>query len=98
MLRADATGCIIEVNLLSAPDICGADTEPHGSGVNPVKIHEAFERGFQRGRIVIAERFGTARREQVGRWHPRSEASSAIFCYGAGKQLPNIGCCGEDDD
>jgi hypothetical protein len=75
MLQANLVGGRVEVDEVAAPDVHGADAEASCSGVNQVEIHQAFEGGLERNKIVVAHSFGAQRRIEEGWRLTRSEES-----------------------
>src|SRR6516165_4546885 len=49
MLRSNASTRGVEINKVASAYVHAADAEAHASGVDPVEIHQAFERSLERG-------------------------------------------------
>ena len=57
---------IIEVREIACPDVHGSDAEANFSGINAVEIDKPLQCGFQRARVVVADR--RAAEPPVGRF------------------------------
>jgi hypothetical protein len=75
MMRANLVGGVIEVDEVAVADVHSADTEASYSGIYQVKVHQAFERGFEWGSIVVAHFCGVQGRIKVALWCERSNAA-----------------------
>jgi hypothetical protein len=64
---------VVEIHEIAGANIDRPDAEPGRPGIDQVKIHQAFERRFQRGDIVIADRLQCAVRLKIGWRHARFE-------------------------
>jgi len=73
VLRTDLVSDVVEIHEIAGANIDRPDAEPGRPGIDQVKIHQAFERRFQRGDIVIADRLQCAVRLKIGWRHARFE-------------------------
>ena len=56
MLDPDPIGGGIEISKVTAAHVHGTDAKARMAGVDPIEIDQAFERGFQRGIVIVAGR------------------------------------------
>src|SRR5215470_11280620 len=73
MLRSYAIGGGVEIGKVSGTDIHGANAEAHGSGIDPVEIHQPLEGSLQGRSIIVAGLVRAARGPQCRRRHTRSK-------------------------
>src|SRR5262250_1735270 len=73
MLRSYAIGSGVEIGKVSGTDIHGANAEAHGSGIDPVEIHQPLEGGLQGRSVIVAGLVRAARGPQRHRRHTRNK-------------------------
>ena len=74
MRRADAMSFGVEVHEISSAHIHRTDAQAHASGVDAIEVHEALERGLQRGYVIVADGIRTASSAPQARWRkPRGK-------------------------
>src|SRR5262245_23168320 len=73
MLRSYALGGVVEIGKVPGTNIHGADAEAHGSGIDPVEIHQPLEGSLQRRSVIVAGLVRGFGRPQRRRRHARSK-------------------------
>src|SRR5262245_4132573 len=73
MLRPYAIGGGVEIGKVPGSNVRGAHTEAHGTGIDPVEIHQTFEGSPHRRSIIVAGLVWCIHWPQRRRWHTRSK-------------------------
>src|ERR1019366_9561570 len=73
MFGANHMRGVVEIDEVARLYIHRADAETRPSGIDEVKVDEAFESRFQRGHVVIAQRISVPSCERQGRRDSRLE-------------------------